>query len=221
MNFGFADFDLPLPLKYHSYTCFSLQNQCDCQEIQRVASIDYLGVVLDCKLSWENHILRLNSKLRRAIRTFYFLRNFCSAALLRSIYYSLIDSKIQYGFVCYGSTFKTLINKVRVSQNYFLRIILKKKLRDSSYPMYLELNILPVQHLFIFKVLRIFFIRSGNCENIDSSYFTRDMARGNIRTPKVNKNIFRQAIQYLAPKYLINSRKILESYSLFQSFVKN
>jgi len=39
INFGFSDFDLPLPLKYHSNTCNSPQHHCICQEIEKVTDI--------------------------------------------------------------------------------------------------------------------------------------------------------------------------------------
>ena len=86
-------------------------------------------------------------------------------------------------------------------QNYFMRIILKKCKRDSSFPLYTQLKILPVQHLFVFKVLRLFYIRSGELGFINLTYSARGLNQGIFRTPKVNRSMFRHSYKYLGPKY--------------------
>jgi hypothetical protein len=214
INFDFTGYFFTSPLKFHNINCSTIN--CDCQIIEQVSSFKYLGVTLDEKLSWEIHISDLHKKLRSSIRTFYFLRNFCDESLLRSLYFALIHSRLQYGIQCWGGTFKYLIDRLRVTQNFFLRIILRKNLRDSSFPLYNDLKILPIQHLFIYKVLRIFYVRSGNRQNFNRYYSTRNTVQGIFILPKVKKIIFRRSLSYLGPKFfnqipgdikLVNSKK--------------
>lgn len=73
--------------------------------------------------------------------------------VLRSLYGSfLIDSRLQYRLVCWGGTYKYLIYKFRVIQNHVLRIILNKRKRASSFPFFVEMKMLPIRHIFVFKV---------------------------------------------------------------------
>ncbi len=93
------------------------------------------------------------------------------------------------------------MNRLRTTQNHFIRIILKKKKRDSSFPLYKELNIFPVEHLFVYKVLRQFYLKSGNIASNNFSYATRGCVRKDLKLPKVNKSLFRKSNTYLGPKY--------------------
>lgn len=199
INFDSVGFTFQSQIKYHDLNCNAAI--CNCQVIEKVSSFKYLGVTLDEKMSWDIHITELHRKIRCSIRTFYFLRNFCNAALLRTLYFALVNSKLQYGITCWGSSYKYLIDRLRVTQNFFIRIILKQHMRESSAPLYKELKILPVQHLFVYKVLRLFYMRSGNRNNDNRYYMTRSAVQGVFRLPKVNKLFFRRSLLYLGPKF--------------------
>lgn len=199
LNFDFLGFEFLNPVKYHTINCNVIDCN-NCQVIEQVKSFKYLGVILDEKVTWENHIVELHRKTRISIRTFYYLRNICDTALMRTLYFALIHSRLQYGIICWGGAFKYLIDRLRVTQNFYLRIILKKCKRDSSFALYRQLEILPIQHLFVYKVLRIFYVRSGHQGNVEHVYGTRHVLQGKLRLPKVNKSIFRRSLEYLGPK---------------------
>ncbi len=140
--------------------------------------------------------MNLNFKLRSAIRKFYLLKTFCGENLLKTIYFGLIHSRIQYGLSCWGGSFSYLINRIRTTQNYFLRIILGKRKRESSFPLYVLEKILPVEHLFVFKVLKIFYFRSGNRGTVNAAFNVRSNNQILFRLPKVKKSIFRMSFEY-------------------------
>lgn len=198
VNFSFKPFDLSYNLQFHSMNC--LREMCRCELVEKEVCFKYLGVTLDENLSWEYHVNSVLAKLKSSIRKFYFLKNICSPELLRILYFSLIDSRLQYGVVCCGGTFKYLIEKIRVVQNHFLRIILSKQKRESSFPLFSELKILPIQHMYIFKVLRLFYLRSGNTGTTDLLHSTRSIDRRMFRINKVNKSIFKHSFIYSGPK---------------------
>lgn len=68
-------------------------------------------------------------------------------------------SRLQYGISIREGTHKHFVEKLRKTQNKILQIIrpTNKNITDSSFPIYQHLKVLPVQHLFVFKVLRIFY----------------------------------------------------------------
>lgn len=199
VNFYFKEFDLVTDPKYHlSSSCLA---NCSCATIGKEHSFKYLGLTLDDKLSWEKHINLLHNNLKSSVRKFYFLRNFCSEKLLRTLYYGLVDSRLQYGVVCWGGAYKFLMKKLRVLQNHFIRIILKKPKRESSFPLFVELNVLPLQFLYVYKVLKLFYVRSGNTGTTDLVYSTRNTNRRIFRIPKVHRSLFKHSFVYSGPKF--------------------
>lgn len=225
MNFMLKPSLIPqIKFKYHARDCNRPTN-CKCEEIENVTHFKYLGVVIDKDLSWKIHIDNLLHQVRCGIRQFYFLRNICNIDLLRSLYFALIHSKLQYGIHCWGGTFQNLTQKIRIVQNHFIRIILFKNKMESSFPLYTSLKVLPIQHLFVFKVLQIFFIRSGNngTELIQHKYTTRSKAANLIKKPKINKTIMARSFVFLGPKIfndLPNEMKNAKSILVFKKQLK-
>ncbi len=204
INFGDKRFEFSNPIIYHTISCSRLTN-CVCQNVEQVDRFKYLGLLFDQRMSWEHHVSELNNKLNYGVRKFYFLRNFCDVSLLRTLYFALVQSRLQYGIACWGSTSKYLIDRLRTTQNHYLpRIIMKKQKRESSYPIYVNLKILPIQNLFIFKVLKVFFTMSGNNQTTDFYYRTRSVINNSIKPPEVQKEKFRRSINYLDPKIFNN-----------------
>lgn len=202
MNFHHHGFDFDSEIMFHDVTC-NTGSTCNCQKIEKVNNFKYLGIYLDDKLSCEKHITNLNVNLRRNIRTFYYLRNLCDTDLLRSLYHALIHSRIQYGIHCWGGAFKNLIDKLAKTQKQYVRVILFKKRREASLPLFRELSVLPIKYLFVFKVLKIFYQRSGQFGNenrYEHKYQTRNNFLGSFRRPKINTALFEKSFVFLGPK---------------------
>lgn len=114
--------------------------------------------------------------------------------LLQNLYYTVIQTWLLYGSVCWGITHGYLIHKLRVAQNHYIR---NRNIRRSSFPLFNILGILLIQHLYVYKVeLRLIYTRSGNQWTNGLYCQTRNM----FRVPKVNKAIFRQSYIYNGPK---------------------
>lgn len=84
---------------------------------------------LDEQLSCQQHIVGLLNRHRSSIigdSIIQFLQSVCSTSLLRTLYLALISFILQYGLLCLGGPFKTLIGSLRVTQNDVLRVIIEK-----------------------------------------------------------------------------------------------
>lgn len=200
VNFDQNHFEFCSSVKYHKLDCNHNTN-CECPILDKVDNFNYLGVYLDQNLSWKTHLSNLQNQLKLSVRKFYYLRNFCDKNLLRTLYYGLVHSRPQYGIVCWGGAFKSYINQLRKTQNTFVRIILKKRKRDSSFPLYRNLNLLPLEHLFAFKTLRLFYTLCGNRGNVRSHYDTRSNKKRIFFKPKANIFKFKQSFVYLGPDF--------------------
>ena len=73
-------------------------------EIERVKKYKYLGVWLDEELSWKNHVQSLSSTLSKIAGVIYKIRNYVNFHCLKTLYYSLIQSKLIYGILAWGTT---------------------------------------------------------------------------------------------------------------------
>lgn len=185
-------------LKYHEIDCTVNRVNCKRQNLERVDSIKYLGLVVDSKLNWKCHLENLKFKLVKYIRLFYSVRTICYPKLLRSIYFALINSKTEYGLELWGGTYVTTLKPLINLQKHFIRIIKFKNRFEHSAPLFVTLNILPIKNLYIFKVLKAFYDRSSNTYQINSHYSTR---RVNIYIPKPNLTVFKKFYLFLAPKF--------------------
>ena len=166
------------------------------------------------------HINKLNSELRKKIRVFYFLRNTCNLQLLRTIYFAVVQSRIQYGLEFWGGTHETLINKVAVTQKYLIRIMTFKNQREHTRQIFKQLTMLPLKNLFIFKVLKLFYKKSGNRGTENLFYRTRSTTQQLFVRPKVNKTLFSKSFLYLGPKCFNLLPNNIKTAPNLKSFVK-
>ena len=86
-------------------------------------SVKYLGVKIDSKLNWKSHINATATKLNRANTMLYKVIDFVNANILKSIYYALFESHINYACcIIWGQNIST-INRLYILQKKTLRFI--------------------------------------------------------------------------------------------------
>lgn len=94
-------------LGIHKANC-EIPEACECSnKIERVETIRYLGILLNEKLNWKGHINYVTKKVRKLIHKFFELRHILSLKILKTIYFSLVQSILTYGIVVWGGAGKT------------------------------------------------------------------------------------------------------------------
>ena len=81
-------------------------------EIKRAESIKFLRVLLDENLSWKPHIKYIENKIAKNIGLLFKAKSFLNKQSLLSLYYSYIQSYINYAIVACGSTCMTNFKKM-------------------------------------------------------------------------------------------------------------
>ena len=71
--FGFKSIIVPPELTLQMHKTHNVEH-CDCPEIKQNTSIKYLGVVIDSKLSWQEHIDATTKKIRKLYFKFHHLK---------------------------------------------------------------------------------------------------------------------------------------------------
>ena len=114
--------------------------------------IKFLGVIIDNKLKWKEHIDYINGKIAKDIGVMIKARNVFDKTTLLSIYNSLILPYIGYCIHIWGNAYQTHFQKLHVLQNKILRIIAGVPQETSSYHLYCELNIMKLKKLYLYAV---------------------------------------------------------------------
>ena len=166
--------------------------------IPRSTCTKYIGLTIDEKLTWENHINEVCNSLLKYFGIFYNIRNSIPLAMARTIYYACIYSRIKYAIEIYGTASETRFGRLQILQNKLMKLLTRKDRMFSTNTLHSQLKILKVKHIHETSVLH--FVH--NCikgDPIDpfKRYFTyRHEAHNyelrnndNISTRKININM--------------------------------
>ena len=116
-------------------------------EITRTKTYKYLGLIVDEKLSWADHIDGVCLKLSQAAGVLFKVRNRLSQECLMLIYHALVGQKLRYGLICWATAHQFLLNKVNVAHNKVIRYLTFSKPCSRAWPLYCKLNVLPLDIL--------------------------------------------------------------------------
>ena len=109
---------------------------------KRVSQIQFLGIVLDDKLTWKNHINHIYAKISKVIGILYKTKQMLSSKSLLILYVSLIKPYFSYGITIWGNTFKTYTSKLELLHKKIVRIISFSDYRTHTGPLFCKLNIM-------------------------------------------------------------------------------
>ena len=85
-------------------------------------SVKYLGCKMDENLNWKQHIHYIAIKQNRADALLSIIRNYVNKLTLRTIYFAIFDSHINYANIIWGQNLHFL-NRIIILQKKALRII--------------------------------------------------------------------------------------------------
>ena len=163
--------------------------------IEEKEYVKYLGVLIDCKLSFKQHITAVSKKIARTIGLMYKLRHFVTQDILIMLYYSLIYPFLIYATPIWGNTNITLINMIYVLQKKFVRIITFNRTVYTydgppihSIPLFKELKILTIFDLFKVEIIKFVYDSiNNNNPNQFNDYFTYPINHYNTSRNRLNK----------------------------------
>ena len=88
-------------------------------------SVKYTGIRIDENMKWKHHVTDIAIKLNRANALLFKIRNFVNVNTLKTIYYAIVGSHINYANVVWAQNFNA-VNRVFIFQKKSLRIIIRK-----------------------------------------------------------------------------------------------
>ena len=104
-------------------------------------SIKYLGVKIDKNLNWNDHIHDIATKLNRANALLFKIRNYVNFNTLKSIYFAIFDSHINYANLKWGQKLNSAF-RISTLQKKVIRVINNQPRNTQSSLLFKKSSIL-------------------------------------------------------------------------------
>ena len=179
----------------------NINNHC----IKQVTEMKYLGVILDNKLNWHNHIQHICTKLAKAAGIIYKVRSKAPQNVLMLLYHSLIGTYLQYGIASWGCAKTTALSKLKSLQNKVVRYITHSPPFSNVTHAYKKLGILKLDEIYFVEVGKFMYRNrkqtlplsfNGYFKHIDHSHNTRHRQNSEFSLPQPRTELGKQSIKY-------------------------
>jgi hypothetical protein len=119
--------------------------------------IKSLGVTLDRKLSFDQHVAAVCKASYFHIRALRHVRESLPEDIARTVACSIVGSRLDYCNSLYASMSKQNFNKLQRVQNTLARVVLRRGKFEHINPALTELHWLPVEHRVTYKLATLTF----------------------------------------------------------------
>jgi hypothetical protein len=120
-------------------------------------SLEFLGIVIDDKLSWSEHIKYIRGKISRSIGMLSCARKNLDRKTLIQLYYAFIYPYLSYCIDVWGHCSQQLFFSVFKTQKRALRIISFSKRLAHTEPLFKSFEILPLQAIYILALSKFMY----------------------------------------------------------------
>ena len=122
--------------------------------LEKVESTKFLGVVIDSKLNWNEHLKYIKGKISRGIGILCKARKLLNITTLVTLYNCFLYPYITYGIEVWGAASDCHIEPLFILQKRAVRIIKSAHYREHTQPLFKELRILRLPEVYEFSVAK-------------------------------------------------------------------
>ena len=180
-----------------------------------------LGVIVDNKLTFKQHIQSLCQKLSRSIAMINHVNKLLPINVLKTLYYSYIQSHLTYCLCIFGSTYPTHLLPLFKMQKKAIRSVTNSAFDAHTGPLFKEHHILNLFDLIKCEIGTYMF-KNKHCDlfhRLNHNYNTRN--RENFVNPHHDLTIFEKSLSYSGPKLWNTLPHDLRNKRSLHSFGKN
>ena len=123
--------------------------------LEIVQSYRYLGLHIDHQLKWNSHITEMYKKLSRSVGILGKLKYYVPSPTLRTIYFALFQSHIQYALAAWGSATQTSLRKLEILQNRAVKILSGAPVRSNINTLYHKARVLKLSDIYKLEISKI------------------------------------------------------------------
>ncbi len=114
--------------------------------------IKFLGIIVDDKLDWREHINFISHKINSSLFALRNARTCINEDTSKLLYYTLIYPYLSTGLHLWGSTFKCHTDRISILQKKAIRVIAGAPRLEHTMPLFEKLHILPLTDLYRFSL---------------------------------------------------------------------
>ena len=172
------------------------------QVIERRLSGKFLGMTLDDKLTFKEHINTIKGKVSKLVGLLFKLKTVFPLEVLNKLYYSLIYPHLTYCILAWGSAKPTFLHPLIMLQKRIARLLTDSAYYAHSDPLFNELKMLKIKDLFIYHC-QIFMQKTVNTEkypgfresiNMIQSAHSYNMRYSILKTPYCRSDMCKQSL---------------------------
>ena len=137
--------------------------------LEQVPTIKFLGIIISETLVWNEHIKSVTRKLSKITGSLYKIRRCIPKAMLRKVYYALVNSQLMYGISIWGSGGSiSNLSRVFSAQKKCIRSLFRVKRISVLCPghtksTFTAYKILTVHNFYFYSVLTSIFSSLYSC----------------------------------------------------------
>ena len=190
---------LSLNVTKTQYIVFNVRRNCsppskhvyiDNKIVSQVYSTLFLGVKLDSKLLWNEHIQMIKNKISKNIGIILKVKHLFHVSTLRTLYFSFIHPYLTYCIEVWGKAAKVYLDSLYRLQKLCCRLISNSPRRTESMPLFKQLNILNVYQLYTYSISLIMLkFHNGTLPKLIKEYFTYRIEMSDVITRQNNQLI--------------------------------
>ena len=122
-------------------------------KIERVDNFNFLGVVIDKYISWKYHTEILSNKISKYCGVLSRLKNYLPLFILRTMYFSMVNSHLNYGLFAWGFHSKRMIKL----QKRCVGIVTSSTYNAHTQPLMKQLNILSMPDMLLLNSMKFYY----------------------------------------------------------------
>lgn len=130
------------------------------EEIECVNTTKFLGVIIDNKLKWTDHIVHIKNKISKSIGILYKTRKYLDKHTLRNLYYTFVYPYLIYCVEVWGNASGIHLDPIIKLQKQCVRTISFAAYREHTEPIFKELCILNFNKLVTHRIGLLMFKHS-------------------------------------------------------------
>ena len=119
----------------------------------------FLGVILDTKLNFSNHIDQVLGRLTNSARILYSIKNYLPLKSRLNFYFAFVFSQLSYNIIIWGSAANVHLKPLITQHKRIIRLITDSGPMEHTSPLFHRLNILKLEDLYKFH-LSIYMFKS-------------------------------------------------------------
>ena len=195
------------------------------KEIFPSLSCKYLGIYLDHKLTFKEHIQYINSKISRNTGILYKIREYLPLKARLDYYYAYIYPYLTYNTIIWGGTYLTHLQPIILQQKRTIRTIANAGFLDHTDPLFKKFRLLKFQDIYKFQLGTYMFHAKKRGE-----YPTQTNVHTRSRGANLARSVFhgltstQHAVSYAGPTFwnkLPPSLRTIKSFSRFKKSLKD